>query len=153
MVDLGFLLITFFVITTELNKPVSLQLNMPKDGQPTPLGDSDALTFLLEKDNVIHYYHGDWSKAAKNNQVFQTSFSAKDGLRRLIREKQEWLASTDKKEGREGLMVLIKPGDDALYRNLVDMLDEALISDVKKYTVLRQTAEEVQYLKEHGTKN
>lgn len=60
MVDLGFLLITFFVITMELNKPVTLNLNMPKEGPTTDLGKSNALTVLLGKDNAIYYYHGDW---------------------------------------------------------------------------------------------
>lgn len=146
MVDLGFLLITFFVITTELNRPATLALGMPKDGPPIRLGNANALTFLLEKDNTIHYYHGEWDEASKNNQIFQTNFSAKTVLRKLIREKQQRLDSVNKKEGRSGLMILIKPGKEATYRNVIDMLDEALISDVKKYAVLKQTDMEVQYL-------
>ena len=47
MVDLGFLLITFFVITAELSKPVTMDLFMPKEGPPIKLRKSDALTFLL----------------------------------------------------------------------------------------------------------
>ena len=89
MVDLGFLLITFFVITMELNKPATLNLNMPKGEPTTDLGKSNALTVLLGKDNVIYYYHGDWYDALKANEIFQTNFSAKNGFRKVIREKQQ----------------------------------------------------------------
>lgn len=56
MVDLGFLLISFFVITTELSKPTTMDLFMPKDGKPMDLGASDALTILLDNDNTFWYY-------------------------------------------------------------------------------------------------
>jgi biopolymer transport protein ExbD len=146
MVDLGFLLITFFVITTELSKPATIDLNMPKEGSPMPLGNSDALTILLGKDNNIYYYHGDWNKAVKANEIFQTSFFVKNGIGKVIREKQQRLDVGNKKEGRKGLMLLIKPGKDATYSNVIDVLDEALINDVKKYAVLKQQDEEIKYL-------
>ena len=146
MVDLGFLLITFFVITTELNKPATLNLNMPKEGAPMPLGNSDALTVLLGKDNTIYYYHGNWNDALKANEIFQTRFSAKDGFRKVIHEKQQQLDISNTKEKRKGLLLLIKAGEDALYSNVIDMLDEALINDVKKYAVLKLSEEEMKYL-------
>lgn len=146
MVDLGFLLITFFVITTELSKPLTMDLAIPHDGAEMPLGMSDALTVLLDKNNTIYYYHGDWDKASKTNQVFKTSFSINDGIGKVIREKQQWLDIKNTKERRNGLMLLIKPGENAEYGNVVDMLDEALIHDVKKYAVLKPQTGEIKYL-------
>lgn len=70
MVDLGFLLITFFVITTEFSKPMVTKLNMPADGPPIKLGESSALTVLLGSDNTVYYYEGGWEKACR-----QTRFS------------------------------------------------------------------------------
>ncbi len=74
MVDLGFLLISFFVITTELSKPVALDLNMPKDRPQMPLGESNALTVLLGKANWIYYYLGDWEKENITGTILPTSF-------------------------------------------------------------------------------
>ena len=74
MVDLGFLLISFFVITTELSQPRTTNLNMPKDGPAMPLGESDALTILLDRDNRIWYYEGDWNKAVAAKQVHPATF-------------------------------------------------------------------------------
>lgn len=146
MVDLGFLLITFFVITTELSKPVTMDLFMPKEGPPIKLRKSDALTFLLGKNKTLYYYQGDWEEALMANQIFQTSFSAKQGLRKVIWEKQQQRDINNIKEGRRDLMLLIKPGEEAVYSNVIDMLDEALINNVKKYVVLKPGEEEIKWL-------
>ncbi len=146
MVDLGFLLITFFVITAELSKPVTMDLFMPKEGPPMTLGKSDALTVLLGKNNTLYYYHGDWKEAVNAFQIFQTNFSIKQGVRKVILEKQQQLDVINIKEGRHGLMLLIKPGDEAVYSNVINILDEALINDVKKYAVLKLDVEEIKWL-------
>jgi biopolymer transport protein ExbD len=150
MVDLGFLLISFFVITTELSKPMVTNLNMPKDGPPTDLGESDALTVLLGNDNTLFYYHGDWNKSIETKAITRIGFSPNDGIGEVIRQKQKWLDVFNKREGRKGLMLLIKPGPDADYGNVVDMIDEALINKVEKYAILKPRPEETQYLAKEG---
>ena len=61
MVDLGFLLITFFVITAEMSKPTTTKLNMPKEGDDMPVGESYSLTILLSENNAVYYYEGNWN--------------------------------------------------------------------------------------------
>lgn len=90
MVDLGFLLISFFVITVQMSQPYVARFNIPKDSieNPTKLQKSAALTILLAEDRNVWYYHGDWQEAFHNNQIFKTSFSYKNGIGNIIREKQ-----------------------------------------------------------------
>lgn len=147
MVDLGFLLIAFFVMTTELSKPTVVKLNMPKNGPPMPVGNSNALTILLEDNDRVYYYPGDWKDALADGQVFKTNFSESNGLGKVIREKQKWLDVNNKKEGRDGLMLLIKPGKGANYKSVIDALDEALINNVKKYALLTVETEEKEWMK------
>jgi len=151
MVDLGFLLIAFFVITAELNKPSVVHLSMPKEGgPPTTLGESGALTLLLDANNRLYYYHGDWEKALSAGEIFETNFSVSNGIGKIIREKQQRLDVINKTEGRNVLMLLIKPGAEASYQNVIDALDEAAINVVKKYAILKMEPEESQWMKTHG---
>jgi biopolymer transport protein ExbD len=149
MVDLGFLLITFFVITTELSKPTMMNLYMPKDGPPIDLGESNALSFLLGKDNAVYYYNGDWENAKKENEIFKTTYSGVDGMRKIINEKQRRLDAfiNKNKEGRDGLMLLIKAGKEASYKNVIAVLDEVTINIVKKYAVVKLSADETDFLR------
>jgi biopolymer transport protein ExbD len=147
MVDLGFLLITFFVFTSELSKPVVTKLVMPTEEGRTTLGESDALTVLLGKNDAVYYYHGNPGKAFAEGQVYKTSFAVDKGIGTIIRAKQKQLAAHPaSKEGKDGLMLLIKPGEQASYQNVVDMLDEAMINNVKKYALLKQEKDEIDYL-------
>lgn len=148
MVDLGFILITFFVMTVQLSKSVAVKLNMPADGSPTPVGESGALTILLD-DDKIYYYHGHWKEAAARKEIYATNFSETSGLGKVIREKQKWLDTHDKKEGRKALMLLIKPGSKASYKRVIDALDETMINAVKKYAILSADPAEAAWLKEH----
>jgi biopolymer transport protein ExbD len=147
MVDLGFLLISFFVMTTELSKPRVASLNMPKEGPPIPVGNSNALTVLLAGDDNVYYYHGNWQEAVAANNVVKTSLHSRDGLRKVIIEKREWLDRHDSKERRNGLMMLIKSTEETPYKNVIDVLDETMINDVRKYALVKMEAEEAAWIK------
>jgi biopolymer transport protein ExbD len=145
MVDLGFLLITFFVITTELSKPTAMDIAMPKesDVNPTELGDSYALT-VIPNGEKIFYYEGAFDKAKKENKIIETTT---EGLRKIILQKQLRLDDKTKyKEGGEGLMLLLKPSAIANYKSVVDILDECTIGQVKKYALLKISDEEKEWL-------
>jgi biopolymer transport protein ExbD len=149
MVDLGFLLITFFVFTTSLSQPAAMKLNMPAHGIEGPtLAESLALSVLLDGKNRIYYYHGSWEEAERNSEIFKTNYSTLSGLGEIIRQKQKAIDASGKfPEGKNELMLLIKPGKESTYQHLVDALDEALINDVKKYAVVEMTKEEKEWLR------
>ncbi len=127
MVDLGFLLITFFMLTTTLAKPVTMQLNMPdktdtKETSPVKL--SETLTVCPDADKV-YYYQGIPTEAGTVMQV--TNYSA-TGIRKVI-------ADLKAKVGTN-FTIVIKPTKKAKYRNLIDMLDECAITNNKRYALL-----------------
>jgi biopolymer transport protein ExbD len=146
MVDLGFLLITFFIVTSEMMKPAVTDLYMPHDGPPGTLAEKDALSILLPGGNRVVYYHGSFEQALKNNAVITTTFSKENGIRSVIQQVQ---ASLDKNQpgGKKYLMLLVKPTDETSYSEVINTLDEVLINSVKKYAIVELSADEKNYLK------
>ena len=128
MVDLGFLLITFFIFTTTMTQPSSMKLNLPKDTEKpeeqNKVKESAVLSILLGKDNAVYYYEGTLLPDGTNFK--KTNF--KD-VRKVIIDKKRATNPAD-------FVVLIKPAPSSSYRNTVDMLDEMFINDVKRYALL-----------------
>ena len=146
MVDLGFLLITFFVFTTNISEPRALDLNMPAGDIPDiKIANSTALTMIPLANDKIFYYHGDLSDAEKDGLYGITNFAIATGIGEVVRQKQKALGAK-----RADLMLIIRPSMESSFQNLVDALDEVLINDVKHYSVVDITEEEKQYLSAKG---
>lgn len=135
MVDLGFLLITFFIFTISMEQATSMNLSMPKDTQDqeqqTKVKESGSLVLLLGKGNVIYYYYGD-----KPDQVENTNY--KD-VRDIILAKKKSTPPDD-------LFIIIKPDEDATYANAVDILDEMNINDITRYSMVDPDENEVEII-------
>jgi len=144
MVDLAFLLITFFMLTTSLSKPQSMDLGLPdKDDDPTKnkdvkVDENRTMTVLLGDDNKMMYYMGLLAtpKVAPKNIAY-----GKEGIRKeLLKQKQGVIQYTGNKD--KGLIVIIKPSKKSNYRNLIDILDEMAIVDVPTYAIVNDYSPE-----------
>ncbi|MBO9571369.1 MAG: biopolymer transporter ExbD [Chitinophagaceae bacterium] len=128
MVDLGFLLITFFIFTTTMSQPTAMKLILPKDTEKVEeqnkVKESGALTIMLGKDNVIYYYEGTLAPDGSN---FKTT---------NFREIRDVIIDKKKRTNPEDFVVVIKPSDQSIYKNTVDILDEMTINDVKRYAMV-----------------
>ncbi|MDI1257630.1 MAG: biopolymer transporter ExbD [Flavobacterium sp.] len=141
MVDLAFLLITFFMLTTSLSKPQSMDLGMPKDvpdKEQTPIAQERTMSVLLGPDNQLKIYMGKFDEPIEKPKDV---VYGKNGIRKDIIAK---LKSVPEYMGdpKKGLIVLIKPGKKSNYKNLVDILDEMAINKVQVYAIVDITKEE-----------
>ncbi|GAB3247627.1 biopolymer transporter ExbD [Larkinella harenae] len=130
MVDLGFLLITFFILASTLSKPSSMTLNVPDKTEKVetePIKASKVMTIFLGKENQIHYIFG---KAANENPELKTVQFGQD-IRTALQENKA-------KIGEKDFVVVIKPTQESTYKNLVDMLDEMAITKTKRYALVDQ---------------
>jgi biopolymer transport protein ExbD len=147
MVDLGFLLITFFMLTTAWTKPRATNLRIPATGDSTIIANNSVLTVLAGRGNKIFYYDGTLESSFKSGSFGITDYSVQHGIGEIIRQKQLLMDKT-LKAGRKELMVLIKPSDDADYENVVNLLDEMLINKVGRYALVDIQGDEKKLLKE-----
>lgn len=139
MVDLGFLLITFFVFTSALSEPNVMDLLQPNDSGNgfTQVCESCAITILAAADDRLYYYEGNGEKTPP----VQTSYHE---LRGLMMAKKKKLQQLNRDAGQ--MAVIIKLADKAKLRNMVDMIDETKINLVKRYYFDELTEKEKRFL-------
>jgi biopolymer transport protein ExbD len=131
MVDLGFLLITFFVFTTELSKPQAFKLNMPVEGGGTQSPVSTTITLTLTGNGEINFLEGSEKHILATGKTYLYS---KPSLRDQLLNKRQRIISQFGSD--EQYTVLIQPTSNSSYKELVDVLDEITITDIKKYVLL-----------------
>ena len=131
MVDLGFLLLTFFVFTTAMTKPMAMNLVTPNDKttEQSPICESCVLTVMPDKDDKIFYYEG---IPGTNALVKETSFST-GGIRNVLLQKLK--AVKESKGTADDMVLIIKPGEASAFKNFVDMADEVTINNIKHYFI------------------
>jgi biopolymer transport protein ExbD len=143
MVDLGFLLITFFIFTTSLTQPTVTRLTMPQKHGTEEVYDKTLLTAILDKGRVI-VYEGAFTKALQANKVAVTDYNLQSGLGRYIRQKQKDLQAVNM---MEELLIAIKPLASASYQQVLTALDEMKINNVSRYGIMELSPEEKAYTK------
>ncbi|MFA6086421.1 ExbD/TolR family protein [Mucilaginibacter sp.] len=145
MVDLAFLLITFFILTTTLAKPKAMDVTMPdKDEKITdqlPVPASRTMTLLLGANNKLEWFVGEPGKSAPTPDTY-----GKNGIRKALIEEGKRIQA----ESGKYMIVIIKPSDKANYKNLVDALDEMKIAAVQSFAVGDITPAEIELLKRDG---
>ena len=140
MVDLAFLLITFFMLTTSLSKPKSMDLGLPdKEDKPEDKVEMKTdqrrtVTVILGDNNQIKWFHGLIEAPEVGGNPATTGYG-KEGIRKELLKR---VASIPQVTGDKdkGLIVIIKPTKKATYKNLVDILDEMAISKVPTYAIV-----------------
>lgn len=146
MVDLAFLLITFFMLTTSLSQPQSMDLTMPdklKKEDDTPkqeAKESKTMTILIGKDRKLKYYMGMFDAPYQGVGPTDSAYG-KNGIRQVVLQKIANLKANGL-VGRDGVVVLIKATEDATYTDMIDILDEMAITGVEIYALQDMTEDE-----------
>ena len=175
MVDLAFLLLTFFVLTATFNKNKAMEITFPappdKNLEIPPV--SNAVTFLLTKDDRVFYYEEEFdAKDVPPTVLKETNYSpdGQGGIRDLLkkknsvafdemkklddeREKSKMADSTYKKrlasinKKNSAVTVIIKSDDLAKYRNVINLIDELKLMKITKFVNVDITVPEYERLK------
>lgn len=175
MVDLAFLLLTFFVLTSTFAKPKTMEINFPAKPKTEEerIKVNNALTFMLTDKDGIYYYYGEFyqegnDKGQPPTKLTKTDFSP-EGLHKLLLDrnkptieaidklteqlKKKEIADTTfkrlavgEKGKKDALTVLVKADDKAVYKNIIDVIDELNICNIGKYAIVDMGAKELELL-------
>ena len=112
MVDLAFLLITFFMLTTSLSKPQSMSLGLPdkdpKDkSKDVKVDENRTMTILLGGDDKMYYYMGIINSPMAPKEIAY----GKEGIRKELITRKKAVAAYTAAKGKpeQGMIVIIKP--------------------------------------------
>jgi biopolymer transport protein ExbD len=176
MVDLGFLLLTFFMLTTTFSQPKIIELTPPiKTDQTTKVQDTLSLTLILGKTDTVYYFNGELKLNPDSNNIMQTTFT-NDGLRKLVLSRNQFVLNNiktltqqhdankipdttynrlvDKEEGNKyARFVIIKTDTNTRYVNVVMSLDEMTICDVGKYSLIDVNDDDLKMIADYKQKH
>lgn len=176
MVDLGFLLLTFFMLTTTFSQPKVIELTPPvKSNDKTKVQDTLSLTLVLGKNDTVFYYNGELKLNPDSNNIMATTFT-NDGLRKLILSRNQFVLNRikslkeqhdnnkipdstysrllDKEEGNKyARFVIIKTDTNTKYVNVIMALDEMNICDVGKYSLIDASDDDMKMIADYKQKH
>ncbi len=140
MVDLGFLLITFFMLATTFSKPKTMEIikpakDDPKNKDAPKVNKNRVLSILLGERDRVYFYQvaAEDIASGKPLQVDSSDFSV-NGVRAVIKTRQNDVLQAY--GSKDTLVVLIKGMPKATYKNFVDIIDEMRITGVRQYALV-----------------
>ena len=146
MVDLAFLLISFFMLTTAMGKPRAMQLLQPDGKDKTEIADCQVLNILIDSNAAIYSYEG-----LNVQDMHRTSFNGNDGIRQIILSKVRTVKAEcgSYKSGKPREMIcLIKLLPNAKYQSMVDIMDEMSITSTTAYAMQDPLEDEVKQVEQ-----
>lgn len=177
MVDLAFLLLTFFVMTSTFSKPKVMSLVYPAKPDPTAIVKdqkiNNAVTFLLSDDRIFYYketFYPEGNSAGKPATTLEETDFSPQGIRKILSDMNRFVldkkSSYDKqlksgeiadttylrlvreaKGDNAALKVLIKTDDKATCNNFIDLVDELKIADIGVIAPVDISADELKLVR------
>ncbi len=171
MVDLGFLLLTFFMLTTTFSQPKVIELTPPIKSNDKTKVDTTTLTLLLGKSDTVYYYNGLLKANHDSNNIMATDFSD-EGLRKIVLGQNQYVMNSikdiqaqhnankmpdstyarllDKAEGNKNArFVIIKTDSTTKYINVVMALDEMNICNIGKYSLIDASEDDIKMIADY----
>ncbi len=116
MVDIAFLLLTFFMLTTTMNKPQTMEINIPPSNANVEVAQSNLMTIRVKEDGTLY-----WNVGVDDPQ--KIDFNTLQGF--LVQKNQE----------NPKLITLIKIDRKGKYTMMVDIMDELNLADITRFSL------------------
>jgi biopolymer transport protein ExbD len=124
MVDVAFLLLIFFMVTTVFRKPQAMEVNLPPKDVKVQVPQSNVMTMFVRGDEHIFYKMG-------------TGDLESTEMKSLVQLFQ------DKVKLNPELIVLVKVSRQATYNTMVDIMDDLELAEMKRFSLVAMKDEDV----------
>ena len=126
MVDVAFLLLTFFMLTTTFGKPNTMEINIPPENTEVKIAETNVMTFRVVEDGYAYWSLGE--EAPRKLRLYDDEEAVVLGeeVRRTL---QQETRSNSK------LVIVVKISDKAKYKYLVDLIDEFNMMKIDRFSL------------------
>jgi biopolymer transport protein ExbD len=132
MVDIAFLLLIFFMVTTVFRRPQALEMTLPAEVNEVEIPENNVLQIRVSGDGKVFYNIG-----------------LEDPIPVPVLDLHGIVS--DYRAANPALAAVIKIDRAAPYHLMVDILDEVIIGNLKRYSLAPFTDDDRQILQEVGS--
>jgi len=120
LVDVAFLLLTFFMMTTVFRKPSTMEINLPPNDAKVEIAESNLLTIRVDESKMIYYSFGiDIPKKLKFEDL------------------KKFFIETSSQNPK--LVVLLKIDRKGKFNYMVDVIDELNMAKLDRFSIAPMT--------------
>jgi biopolymer transport protein ExbD len=128
LVDVAFLLLTFFMLTTSMARPQTMEINLPPDENvKVEIAESNLMTLRVNEKGQVF-----WNLGLDAPQPIEFA-----KLRGFIRERAQ---------ANPRLVTLVKIDPKAKYEMMVNIMDELNLADMQRFSIARMTEQDQKLL-------
>ena len=145
MVDVAFLLLTFFMLTTTFSKANTMEINIPPENSEVKIAETNVMTFRIAEDGYAYWSIGE--ERPRQVRLYEDREAVS-----LSREVRQMLLQQTKVNSK--LVIVVKISDKAKYKYLVDLIDEFNLMKIDRFSLddfTEADAEAVGMLASSGT--
>ncbi len=132
MVDVAFLLLIFFMVTTVFRSPQTMELNIPPEDQKVDIAESNVLIIRMREDGQVFWNIG--------KDMTPEKFVFAD-IRKLISDKDKDNAADH--NGESKMVTLIKIQRSSPYEQMVNVMDELQLGKIDRFSITVMEEQEV----------
>jgi biopolymer transport protein ExbD len=129
MVDVAFLLLIFFMVTTVFRRPLAMEVNMPEPDARVEVPESNVMTIYVDRDESLYAKVGKGGIEPVTWADLEPSFEANT-------------------EANPNLIILVKIHREARYEPMVDMMDLLEDAHMERFSLIPMKETDVEALEE-----
>lgn len=120
MVDVAFLLLTFFMLTTVFRKPQTIEINLPPSNQKVEMAESNLMTLRIDEKSDVF-----WNLGIEKPHKLE------------FKDLRNFLNDQGQKNPR--LVILVKIDRKSKYGNMIEVLDELNLANLTRFSISPMT--------------
>lgn len=128
MVDVAFLLLTFFMLTTTFSKANTMEINIPPENSEVRIAEDNVMTLRIVEDGIAY-----WSVGESRPLKISLYGRGDEAPMSLSKEVRDLLLGQTKANSK--LAIVVRISDRAKYKSLVDLIDEFNLMKIDRFSL------------------